>query len=161
MPENISSSVYSLKGNTSPEEKLKLLNEVVPQLITHFQKKADRSKHFFEFYKYASIIFAAVTSIIASLQVIYAGSFPAWILPVVSACSTVSVALLGASGAQKIWIHSRTTQQHLQTEQFLFIQKAGRYSGQESEPGIRLFSERIVELWNEGHNRWEKNVGEE
>lgn len=78
-----------------------------------------------------------------------------------SAVATIAVAFLGASGTQKIWINSRTTQQHFQTEQFLFNQQAGRYHDISQDEAIRMFSERMVVLWDKGHGKWEQNVGDD
>lgn len=60
-----------------------------------------------------------------------------------------AVAFLGASSAQKIWIKSRTSQQQLQSEKFLFNQQAEKYSGISEEERIKLFSERMMQIWNE------------
>lgn len=80
---------------------------------------------------------------------------------IVSAEATVAVAFLGASSAQKIWINSRTTQQKLQTEQFLFNQQAGKYFNIPKEESLRIFSESMIQIWNEGHNKWEQTVGDD
>ena len=120
------SPFYPLNPSLNTDEKIELINGVLEKLINHFHVKADKGKQYFQLYKYASILLAALTTIAASLQVIYPGKFPPWILPVISACAMVAVAFLGASSAQKIWINSRTTQQQLQTEQFLFNQQGRR-----------------------------------
>jgi hypothetical protein len=142
------------------EEKLSLVNKELKQLMIHFNKKADQGKRNFQGYKYGSILLAAMTTVISSLQVIYIHQFPEWILPVVSAGATVMVAFLGASSAQKIWIHSKTTQQRLHTEQFLYNQEAGKYQQLSKEQRLSLFSENMVKLWNEGHVKWEETIGE-
>ena len=142
------------------DEKTALVNNQLQELITHFDKKARQGKKSFHFYKYASIVLAAVTTIVSSLQVIYSVDFPKWILPMVSAGATVAVAFLGASSAQRIWINSRTTGQQLQAEKFLLNQQAGRYFNIPKEESIRLFSERMIQLWNEGHGKWEQTVNE-
>jgi len=157
MPTN----AFLLNPELTPDEKTALVNSELQRLITHFDKKADEGKRNFQLYKYASVILAAVTTIVASLQVIYAAQFPGWVLPVVSASATVAVALLGASSAQKIWINSRTTAQHLQAEKFLFNQQAGRYYNISKEESLRMFSERMIQLWNEGHGKWEQTVGDD
>ncbi len=157
MPTNVN----LLNPELTPDERTSLVNSELQRLINHFDTKADKGKRNFQLYKYASIILAAITTIVASLQVIYATKFPQWILPVVSASATVAVALLGASSAQKIWINSRTTGQHLQAEQFLFNQQAGRYFNIPKEESLRIFSERMIELWNEGHGKWEQTVGDD
>jgi len=153
--------IYELKSSSNFNEKLDLANRHLDYLIHHFDSKADKSKKFYQYYKYSSILLAAVTTIVSSLQVTYSTTLPLWILPIVSAGATVSVAFLGASSAQKIWINSRTTQQHLQTEKFLFHQQADRYKKLNEKQRIQLFSERLIELWNEGHGRWEDNVGDD
>jgi len=99
------------------------------------------------------------TLLIYNLKNHYAGHNG--ILPVISAGATVAVAFLGASSAQKIWINSKTTQQRLQTEQILFNQQAGRYYNISKEECLRIFSERMIELWNEGHDKWEQTVGDD
>jgi len=154
-------TLYQLKISRTVDEKIELMNSELAELINHFHGKAGKSKQYFQMYKYCGILLAALTTIVSSLQVIYPSSFPPWILPITSAGATVAVALLGASSAQKIWINSRTTQQRLQTEQFLFNQNAGRYAGLSVENRIQLFSERLVTLWDEGHGRWEQNVGDD
>ncbi len=149
----LTDELFKLSTCRTPDEKINLMNELLYLLIDHFYNKAKKSKKLYELYKYGSILLAAITTIVASLQVIYPGSFPSFILPIASAGATVAVAFLGASGTQKIWINSRTTQQHFQTEQFLF--------NQQKEEAIKMFSERLVELWDQGHNKWEQNVGDD
>jgi len=155
------SAFYALSTSRSNEEKMDMVNKVLIDLVTHFHLKASRNKNNYLLYRYASIILAGGTSIVSALQVVYPTTFPQWILPVVSAGAAVAVAFLSTSSAQKIWIHSRTTQQQLQSEQFLFNQRAGRYLSLSAEDSIRIFSERLVELWNEGHGKWEQNVKED
>jgi hypothetical protein len=154
------SNPYLLNPQLSGEEKTLLVNNELQRLITHFDIKADKGKKNFHFYKYTSIVLSAITTIVTSLQVIYPAGFPLWILPVVSAGATVAVAFLGASSAQRIWINSRTTGQQLQAEQFLFNQKAGMYYKVSNEKRLRLFSERMIQIWNEGHGKWEQTVNE-
>ena len=161
MRNKLTSKIFELRTDLTADEKIKLMNVVLDQLIEHFHGKANISKRFYEVYKYGSILLAAITTIIASLQVIYPETLPQWILPVTSACATVAVAFLGASGAQKIWINSRSTQQHFQTEHFLFNQQAGRYHNLSNEDAIKIFSERLIELWDQGHHTWEQNVGDD
>lgn len=159
MRSRLQSELYELRTNRNTDEKLLQADGLIKELINHFYDKAAKSKRFYQIYKYSSIVLAALTSIISSLQVIYSSSFPQWILPVASAGATVAVAFLGASSAQKIWINSRTTQQRFQTEQFLFNQNAGIYHHLSKEESIKKLAERMIELWNEGHGRWEQTVG--
>lgn len=144
----------------SNEEKISIVNRELQMLLDHFDRKADKAKSSFHFYKYTSIILAGATSIISSFELIYEGGFPRWILPVISAAATIAVAMLGASSAQRLWINSRTTGQQLQVEKFLFNQQAGKYYNLSSEDRVRLFSERMIQIWNEGHGKWEQTVNE-
>lgn len=161
MSKKLNPELFQLNTSLSNAEKMELMNRILQQLTTHFQTKADKSKKLYGLYKYGSIVLAATTTIISSYQVIYLTTFPQWILPLASAGATVAVALLGATGAQKIWVNSRSSQQHFQTEHFLFNQQAGRYHNISIEEAIRMFSERMVELWDDGHHKWEQNVGDE
>ena len=151
---------YPLNPQLNIDEKILLMNNELQRLLTHLDSKSDKAKTNFHFYKYTSILLAAFTTIVSSLQVIYPSSFPQWIFPMTSAGTTVAVAFLGASSAQRIWINSRTTGQQLQAEQFLFNQQAGRYFNISKEESIRMFSERTIQIWNEGHGKWEQTVNE-
>ncbi len=153
------SHIDLVNPNLSADEKLALVNQEWHRLYEHFTQKASKGKKQFYFYKYASILLAACTAIAASLQVIYDSQFPPWVLPIISAGATVAVAFLGASSAQKIWINSKTTGQQLQTEKFLFNQRAANYRGLSDVECIRIFSERLVLIWNAGHQKWEQHVG--
>ena len=84
---------YLLNPDLTTDEKIKLINDVLQKVADHFHLKADKGKRYFQIYKYTSIILAAITTIISSFQVIYANTFPHWILPIVSAGATVAVAL--------------------------------------------------------------------
>lgn len=150
---------YTLNPDLTGQEKVTLVNSELDRLLAHFDAKADKAKASFHFYKYSSIVLAAVTTIAAALQTIYVG-FPQWILPTVSALATVMVAFLGASSAQRIWINSRTTGQRLQAEKFLFTQQAGNYCNISKEERLKLFAERMIQLWDEGHGKWEQTVNE-
>lgn len=157
---NKEQDIYPINPGLISEDKTVLANNELQMLLNHFDKKADTAKAIFHFYKYTSIVLAAITTIVSSLQVIYPNKFPLWILPVASATATVAVAFLGASSAQRIWINSRTTGQQLQAEKFLYKQEAGRYYDVPKEDSLRIFSERMIQIWNEGHGKWEQTVNE-
>ncbi len=161
MNSNQKPTLHLLNAGLSSHEKIALANSELQRLIDHFDRRADKGKKNFQLYKYASIVLAAITTIVSAMQVIYPVTFPKWILPIASAAATVAVAFLGASSAQKIWINSRTTQQHLQAEKFLFNQQAEKYSNLPEEERIRKFSERMIDMWNEGHGKWEQTVGDD
>lgn len=153
-------NTYLLSPALKLDEKTMLANSELVRLLDHFDSKADKAKTNFHFYKYTSIVLAAVTTIISSLQAIYPTTFPQWILPIASAGATVAVAFLGASSAQRICINSRTTGQQLQAEKFLFNQQVGRYYNIPHEESLRIFSEPMIQIWNEGHGKWEQTVNE-
>lgn len=159
MKDPLRDDLFKLRSDLNVDEKTELANTLLSQLIAHFHGKAGRSKRNFEWYKYGSIVLSALTTIAAALQAAYATAFPLWILPIFSAGATVAVAFLGVSGAQRIWIDSRTTQQRLETELFCFNEQAGAYHTLSQEQAIRLFSERVITLWTDGHNKWEQHVG--
>jgi hypothetical protein len=151
---------HMLNPELSLDEKTNLANQELQMLLVHFERKARQAKKVFQFYKYTSILLAGATSIFSSLQLIYVTGIPPWILPVVSAGATVTVSLLGASTSHKIWINSRTTGQQLQVEGFLFNQQADGYFNLTVEERLKLFSERMIKIWNEGHGKWEKTVND-
>lgn len=157
---NKEEDIYPINPALSFDEKVMLIDEESKKLIVHFGEKAATGKKNFHFYKYTSIVLAAITTIVSSLQVVYSENFPLWILPVASAGATVAVAFLGASSAQRIWINSRTTKQQLVAEKFLFNQQACQYHNLPKEECLRIFSERMIQIWNEGHGKWEQTVNE-
>lgn len=160
MEKSTTPEINLVDTSLSEEEKISVVNRELQMLLHHFDRKADRAKSSFHFYKYTSIFLAGATSIISSLEIIYKGGFPEWILPVVSAAATIAVAMLGATSAQRLWINSRTTGQRLQVEKFLFNQQAGKYQNLPDKDRVRLLSEQIIEIWNTGHGKWEQTVNE-
>jgi hypothetical protein len=150
-----------LNPSLSNEQRIVIANRQLENLIEHFDRKADKAKRWFHIYKYSSIVLVGATSVIASLELILKDQFPLWLLPVVSAGATIVVAFLGASNAQRLWVNSKTTGQRLVVERFLFNQKAGKYKKlMEDAERIRLFSEQMIQIWNEGHGKWEQTVNE-
>jgi hypothetical protein len=63
--------------------------------------------------------------------------------------SALTTALLGSTNSQERWVNSRGVQQQLEAEKFLFQQRAGRYATSNEEQNIRMFSERLVEIWSD------------
>jgi hypothetical protein len=149
-----------LSPSLSFEQKIAIANSLLEKLIEHFDRKAARAKKWFHIYKYASIFLAGATSVITSFELLFEGEFPRWILPVMSAGATVVVAILGTSNTQRLWINSKTTGQRLLSERFLFNQGAGKYRDKPEEERIIILSEQIIQLWNEGHAKWELTVNE-
>ncbi len=157
MEPTIPAHPQSLHPSLETPEKIEQVDRLYRELVSHFTRKAKKNKSRYQLYKYASIVLTACTSILTGWQVAYDG-FPQWLLSVASAGATVSVALLGASNVQKVWVSSRTTGQRLKAEQFLFNQEAALYSGLNREERVRRFAERVVSIWNEGHGRWEESI---
>jgi hypothetical protein len=46
----------------------------------------------------------------------------------------------------------------LNTERFLFLQGAGIYSEPEESDSVKLFSNRLMDIWAGGHEQWERAV---
>ncbi|MDZ4749811.1 MAG: DUF4231 domain-containing protein [Saprospiraceae bacterium] len=160
MRKTTTQEIELVNPSLSNEERISIVNRELQMLLDHFDRKADKAKNSFHFYKYASIFLAGATSVISSFELIYESRFPGWILPVISAAATITVAMLGASSAQRLWINSRTTGQQLQVKKFLFNQQAGKYYNLSNEDRVRIFSERMIQIWNEGHGKWEQTVNE-
>lgn len=75
MDTKLESKLYRLKAFPNEEEMLLLADDLIKELIKHFYNKAQKSKKLYELYKYGSILLAAITTIVASIQVIYSESF--------------------------------------------------------------------------------------
>jgi hypothetical protein len=76
----------------------------------------------------------------------------------VSGLAALCISLLSATNSQDRWISSRATQQQLEAEQFLYLQSAGNYSALDEAAKVRLFSERIAEIWSNAQESWAKGV---
>ena len=88
----------------------------------------------------------------------YPQHIPLWLLPVVSAATTISATLLGASSAQSIWTNSRTTAQRFQMEMTLFIEQAAEYYNKSKEERVKRLTEQFIQIWQQGHNKWEQGI---
>jgi hypothetical protein len=126
-------------------------------LINHFHKKAKKNKTLYRRLKYSSIVLAVSVTVLSALSVVQQ-TVP-WILPVASGLTALATTLLGATNAQEIWVRSRATEQQLTAEKFLYLQAAGPYSKSDPDANARLFSERIVEIWEAGHQEWGQVAG--
>jgi hypothetical protein len=130
------------------------------ELIHDFKTRADRHKRTFKLLRYSSVSLAIAVTLVSTLvlsltatQEIYL-----WIIPILSGLSALSTTLLSATNSQERWVHSRGVQQQLEAEKFLYVQRAGRYATSDEEAQVRLFSERLVEIWSEGHQGWAQSV---
>jgi hypothetical protein len=127
------------------------------RLINHFSRKAHESKRNFRSFKYASVILSAIVAILTTLQSIKHWSLLQAVIPAISSITALSTTLLAVTNAQEHWLQSRSTQQKLHIEKFLFLQEAGRYSDLELKERIKIFSEQVMNIWSSGHEQWEKS----
>lgn len=129
------------------------------RLIRHFDMRAKRHKERFSRYKYASIALTVGVTVIAALQGIYSPAlWWAWVLPVVSGLAAFCTTMVNATNAQELWLRSRTMTQQLNAERFLFLQGVGPYLESDDLAKVKLFSMRLMEVWETGHDRWAKAV---
>jgi len=153
--------MQKIDDSSDPESPLKSkLEEVIKEcdrLINHFSNKAHESKRNFRTFKYTSVILSVMVAILSTLQGIKHWSFLQIVIPAISSVAALSTTLLAATNAQEHWLQSRSTQQKLQVEKFLFLQEAGRYSGLELKERIKTFSEQVMNIWSSGHEQWEKS----
>ena len=125
------------------------------RLIAHFESRATRHKRF---YKWLSVSSIVLTASVTALAGILTGHYRI-VTTVLAALSTIAAAILAASQAQQLWVVSRNTSQKLIAEKFLFLQQAALYADQNTEvERARQFSERVVNIWNEGHASWQEKV---
>jgi hypothetical protein len=126
------------------------------KLFDHFDTRASKYKRTFQWYKHLSISLSIAVTVLSALDVAYGKSLLwAWLLPFTSGLVTFSTAMLHASNAHELWLRARSMTHKLETERFLFLQAAGPYDA-DHDQNIRLFSERIMAVWAEGHTNWEK-----
>jgi hypothetical protein len=83
-----------------------------------------------------------------------------WIVPIISALAALSTTLLSQTTFQKTWVNARNVQQKLQSEKFLYLQDAGDYFKLETDEKTRRFSDRVMEIWSEGHQNWGQSASE-
>jgi hypothetical protein len=126
------------------------------RLRLHFAKQGSRHKSLFQWLKYSSIGLTVGVTVLAAFP---SNPIP-WVLPVVAGLAAFCTAMLSATHAQELWVVSRAVQKHLQAERFQYLQGAGRYRRLGAEERLRLFSERVMEVWSGGHEGWEAKVAE-
>jgi uncharacterized protein DUF4231 len=126
------------------------------KLIHDFKDRADRHKRTFKLLRYSSVSLAIAVTLGSTLTATQ-GVF-LWVIPILSGLSALSTTLLSSTNSQERWVHSRGVQQQLEAEKFLYVQHAGRYATSDDEANVRLFSERLVEIWSEGQQGWAQSV---
>jgi hypothetical protein len=130
------------------------------ELIHDFKTRADRHKRTFKLLRYSSVSLAIAATLVSTLvlSVTAIQGVYLWIIPILTGLSALSTTLLGATNSQERWVNARGVQQQLEAEKFLYQQRAGRYATPDEEANIRLFSERLVDIWSEGHQEWMHGV---
>ena len=129
------------------------------RLIAHFKKESTQHKRGFQRLRFFGISLSILTTVLSALAASQQLGEYEWAVPAVSGLATLFVTLLSQTSAQKIWIRSRSVQQNLHTEKFLYLQSAGDYAAMiHEEDQIRYFSRRVMEIWSEGHKPWEPNI---
>ena len=128
-------------------------------LFKHFDERAKGHKKRFVRYKYSSVALTVGVTVISALQAIYQPApLWAWVLPVISGLAAFCTTMVHATNSQELWLRSRSMTQRLNTERFLFLQGAGIYAEREETEAVKLFSNRLMEIWAGGHEQWEKAV---
>jgi Protein of unknown function (DUF4231) len=131
------------------------------RLIQHFQGQAGKHKRDFMRLKKLSISLTLVVTLLATLSAGKKLGDWEWIVPVISGFAALSTTLLSQTSAQKTWVHSRSVQQRLTVEKFLYLQDAGNYTQLDEKEKVRHFSNRVMEIWSEGHETWGQTVSEQ
>lgn len=128
------------------------------RLIQRFKYIADTDKRRFTHLNQVSVLLTFVVTILSTLAASKQLGVWEWVVPIISALAALSTTLLSQTTAQKTWINARNTQQKLQSEKFLYLQEAGNYFKLEEGEKIRQFSDRVMEIWSEGHQTWGKSA---
>lgn len=163
-----------LKGNNNHHEAIHLsLNELqyplhqrqqdalaeCDRLITYFQQEAAQHKRGWHRLRFFGIVLSVLTTVLSALAASQRLGESEWVVPAVSGITTLFITLLSQTSAQKVWIRSRSIQQSLHTEKFLYLQSAGDYSRMvDEEAQIRHFSGRVMEIWSTRHQNWEQPI---
>jgi hypothetical protein len=124
-------------------------------LIDHFMRKAHEGKRVFQTFKYSSVILTIIVTVLSAIREIQQ-----WIIPVFSGLAVLTTTMLSATNAQELWLESRSTQQKLTVEKFLFLQDAGVYGNLNEREKVQRFSEHVMRIWSTGHEQWERTTEE-
>ncbi|MBW4420339.1 MAG: DUF4231 domain-containing protein [Myxacorys californica WJT36-NPBG1] len=134
--------------------------EECDRLIQRFKHIADSDKRRFTRLNQASVLLTFVVTILSTLAASKQLGVWEWIVPIISALAALSTTLLSQNTSQKTWVNARNVQQKLQSEKFLYLQDAGDYFKLEGEEKTRRFSDRVMEIWSEGHQNWGQSASE-
>jgi len=152
--------MLSLKTHPGADSRESALQQC-DELFKHFDEHARRYKRSFFRYKYSSVALTVGVTVISALQAIYTPSLSwQWILPVASGLAAFCTTMVHATNAQELWLRARSMTHKLAKERFLFLQSGGPYTGEETS-NARLFSERLMDVWEGGQAEWEQAVQRE
>jgi hypothetical protein len=129
------------------------------RLFTHFDERAHRYKRQYETFTYLTLGLTGAVTVISALQALYkAQDWWIWVLPVVSGAATFCASMVHATNSHQLWLRARAMTHRLATERFLFTQDTGPYAEGDEGTRARRFSERLMEIWKDGHDAWEKAI---
>lgn len=134
--------------------------EECDRLIQRFKHIADSNKQRFARLNQASVLLTFAVTILSTLAASKQLGAWEWVVPIISALAALSTTLLSQNTSQKTWVNARNVQQRLQSEKFLYLQDAGEYFELEREEKTRRFSDRVMEIWSEGHQNWWQSASE-
>lgn len=143
-----------------PQKQSEALGEC-DRLIAHFKSQASEHKRNFKRLKQLSISLTLFVTLLAALSAGKKLGDWEWVVPVMSGFSALSTTLLSQTNAQRTWVQSRSIQQRLTVEKFLYLQDAGSYTSLEDSEKIRHFSNRVMEIWSEGHEGWGQTISQQ
>ena len=146
----------SQSPSPSPQQQVDQALELCLELKEDFKRRANRHKRTFLFLRYSSVFLVIAVTIVSTLTTSL--HLDAWIVPLLSGLSALCTTLLSVTNAQQRWIHSRGVQQRFEAEKFLYLQRASRYAACDEHTALRLFSERLIEIWSEVQQGWAHSV---
>jgi hypothetical protein len=135
------------------------LNEC-DRLIQRFKYIADSDKRRFTRLNQASVSLTFVVTILSTLAASKQLGVWEWVVPIISALAAISTTLLSQTTSQKTWVNARNVQQRLQSEKFFYLQDADIYFQLDEEEKTRKFSDRVMQIWSEGHQNWGQSASE-
>lgn len=129
------------------------MKERVEDQFLWYEKKAASSKRLFLRFQAAQIVAAALIPFMVAAPGV-AGAAEVW-FKWGAGLLGVAIAVLGGVGTlyrhRELWTQYRTTAEQLKREKYVFLMRAGPYTGANAE---RLFVERCEDLMNEERAHW-------
>lgn len=160
MDTEINSTALVNDFHRSPNQKHEEALKECDRLIERFKYLADKDKRRFMLLKQLSISLTLTVTLLSALAASRKLGDWEWIVPTTSGLAAISTTLLSQATSQKTWVNSRNVQQKLQVEKFLYLQASGNYLEMGEEEKISHFSNRVMEIWSEGHENWGQTVSD-